>query len=157
MKVIQINGIKGLITALFIGVCLFAGFVLFPGYTAMTMWNKYLATNLMFPVLNLLQGVLLWAIIAITFCIVSKQELAVSLKSTPNLTDEELDSIIKKAKTNAQMKMMNKIISQSDKFELQKDEKHTSSVIEKDSFMSSPISINNKNEQNDEESVSNIK
>lgn len=35
MKVIQINGIKGLITAVFIGVCLFAGFVLFPGYTAM--------------------------------------------------------------------------------------------------------------------------
>ena len=67
MKVVQINGIKGLITALFIGVCLFAGFVIFPGYVAMTLWNKYLVANLMFPALNLIQGVLLWGIAAITF------------------------------------------------------------------------------------------
>lgn len=157
MKVIQINGIKGLITAVFIGVCLFAGFVLFPGYTAMTLWNKYLVSGFMFPTLNLLQGVLLWAIAAITFCIVSKQDLAVSLKSSPDLTDEELNSIIKSAKANAQMKMMSKIMSKSDKFELNKDEIQTPSVIEKDGFMSSPITINKKNEQKDEESVSNIK
>ena len=157
MKVVQINGIKGLITALFIGVCLFAGFVIFPGYVAMTLWNKYLVSNLMFPALNLMQGVLLWAIAAITFCIISKQELAVSQKSTPDLTDEELESIIKKAKSNAQMKMMNKIISKSDKFELQKDDISNTTLIEKDSFVSSPISINKKNEQKDEESVSNIK
>lgn len=157
MKVIQINGIKGLITVLFMGVCLFAGFVIFPGYVAMTLWNKYLVANIMFPTLNLFQGVLLWAIAVITFCIVSKQELAVSLKSSPDLTDEELNSIIRSAKVNAQMKMMSKIISKSGKFELHKEEIHNPSSIEKDDFMSSPIEINKKNEQKDEESVSNIK
>lgn len=157
MKVIQINGIKGLITALFIGICLFAGFVIFPGYVAMALWNKYLVANIMFPTLNLLQGVLLWAIAAITFCIVSKQDLAVSLKSSPDLTDEELNSIIRSAKTNAQMKMMSKVMSKSDKFELHKEEIHNPSSIEQDGFMSSPMAINKKNEQKDEESVSNIK
>ena len=55
------------------------------------------------------------------------------------------------------MKMMNKINSKSDKFELQKDDISNTTLIEKDSFVSSPISINKKNEQKDEESVSNIK
>ena len=68
MKIIQIDGIKGLITAAFMGVCLFAGFVLFPGQVAMTLWNKYLVSSFMFPTLDLLQGVLLWGIVAISYC-----------------------------------------------------------------------------------------
>ena len=49
MKVIKIDGIKGLFTAVFMGMCLFAGFVISPGYAAMYLWNKYLVTGYMFP------------------------------------------------------------------------------------------------------------
>ena len=45
----------------------------------------------MFPQLNLLQGILLWAIVVITYCILTKGGFAVSLKNTPELSDEELD------------------------------------------------------------------
>lgn len=157
MKVIQIDGIKGLISAVFIGACLVAGFVIFPGYSAMALWNKYLVTNLMFPVLNLMQGVLLWAIIAITYCIVAKQGLALSFKSTPDLTEDEIKDIIKNAKISSKMKMMSNMVSKSDKLDLHKEEISKPVSVEKDSFMSSPISVNKNSDKIEEESVSNVK
>ena len=117
MKIIQIDGFKGLVSAVFIGACLFAGFVISPGYAAMTLWNKYLVSSYMFPQLNLLQGILLWAIVVISYCILTKGGFSVSLKSTPELSDEELNSIIRNAKISTQMRMLNKSISKSDKFE----------------------------------------
>ncbi len=160
MKIVQIDGIRGLITAVFIGVCLFAGFVVFPGYAAMYLWNTYLVNLLMFPVLNLLQGVLLWGIVAITYCILAKQNFAVSFKESKELSDAELDSIIQKAKISSNMRMMNKVISKSDKFELNNKDLLKKSTSEKDSsLVSSPISLNPKNEseKSEEDNVSNVK
>ena len=117
MKIVQIDGFKGLVSAVFIGLCLFAGFVISPGYVAMSLWNKYLVTSYMFPSLNLLQGVLLWAIVVILYCILTKGSFAVSFKSTPEISDEELDSIIKSAKISSQIRMLNNKFSQKDKFE----------------------------------------
>ena len=114
MKIVQIEGIKGIITAVFVCACAFAGFVISPGYAAMYLWNKYLAQPYMFPTLSLFQGVLLWGIIVISYFIVTKNGFALSFKNTPEMSDEELNSIIKSAKINAQMRMMNRIISKSD-------------------------------------------
>lgn len=139
MKIIQIDGFKGLITAAFMGVCLFAGFVMFPGLVAMHLWNKYLVSNLMFPIINLFQGILLWAITAISYFILSKKGFAVSFKDAPELSDSELDMIMKKAKIHSHMTKVNKIIQSKDCFEkLKKDSK---SLSDKDlSHMSSSIS-----------------
>lgn len=159
MKIVQIDGFKGLITALFICAGLFAGFVLSPGYLAMHLWNKYLVNLLMFPQLNLLQGVLLWAIVAISYCILCKKGFAVSFKNSPDLSDAELDSIIQQAKSNSKIQMMNKVINKTDKLEIKRDEFIKSSPVEKDSFVSSPISINKKNQSEDikDENVTNLK
>lgn len=73
MKIVKIDGFRGIITALFIGACLFAGFVLFPGYVSMYLWNKYFVGLLSFPVINHIQGVLLWGILAVSYCILSKE------------------------------------------------------------------------------------
>ena len=154
MKIVRIDGIKGLINALLICAGLFAGFVISPGYLAMHLWNKYLVNLLMFPTLHHLQGILLWGIVAITYCILSKNGFAVSFKESPELSDEEVNSIVQNAKITNKMKMMNKLMSKHDKFELKKDE------IKKDSsLVSSPISINKKDavEDSKEENVSNIK
>lgn len=116
MKVIRIDGIKGLFTAVFMAACLFAGFVISPGYAAMYLWNKYLVADYMFPQLSLFQGVLLWAMIFLTYCILTKGRFAVSFQSSNDMRDEELESIIKSAKINSQLRMMNKQLSQKDKF-----------------------------------------
>ena len=62
-RVIQIDGFRGLILALFAVVCLAAGFIAFPGYVAMCIWNHFASL----PPINLFQGVLLWAIVAMSF------------------------------------------------------------------------------------------
>lgn len=162
MKIIQIDGIKGLVTALFIGVCTFAGFVIFPGQVAMTLWNKYLASSFMFPTLNLMQGVLLWGIAAISYCIVSKKGFAVTFKNTPELSDEELDAIMKSAKLSSQIRMINRNVSKFDKFEMhnKKDLGLKNTNNEKDtSYISSPMPLNNsKNiETKNDETISNSK
>lgn len=161
MKIIQIDGFRGLITAAFMGVCLFAGFVIFPGFVAMYYWNKYLVNLYMFPVLNLLQGVLLWAIVAISYCILSKKGLAVSFKEAPELSDRELDMIMKKARIQSQISKVNQMIQKADKFENSSKSNNKLSSSEKDlSCISSPISINKENTSDlkkEDETVSNLK
>lgn len=160
MKIIQIDGFRGLITAAFVGVCLFAGFVVFPGFVAMHFWNLYLVNLLMFPELSLFQGVLLWGMVFVSYSIVTKGKFALSFKSTPELSDAELDSIIKSAKINSKMQMMNKMISKSDKVILNKNKEQLNTKQKEDkdlSYISSPISSIKdvqKSEQNEEEKVS---
>ncbi len=155
MKILQIDGIKGLVTAVFMGICLFAGFVLFPGMVAMHFWNRYLVNLYMFPQLSLFQGVLLWGIVVVSYCILSKSGLAVSFKSTPELSEEELESIIKSAKISSNMRIMNKIMSKADKVEIHKNSKED----KESSYVSSPISLNKTDsvEKIEDEKVSNIK
>lgn len=161
MKIIQIDGFRGLITAVFMAVCLVAGFVAFPGLVAMHLWNKYLVALYMFPMLNLFQGILLWGIIAITYCIVSKKGLAVSFKETPELSDRELDMIMKKARIQSQINKVNKIIQKSDCFEKSKNNMLTSASADKDlSHISTPLLEKNKEskaERNEDETLSNLK
>lgn len=149
MKVIKIDGIKGLLNAVFIGCCLFAGFVISPGYLAMYLWNRYLTTSYMFPQLTLFQGVLLWVIVFLSYCILTKGRFAVSFQSTPEMRDEELESIIKTAKISSQLRMMNKMMAKSDRFEQAEKNpyKNRDSVIEQ----------NSSNDVNEEENISNIK
>ena len=161
MKIIQIDGFRGLITTVFMAVCLVAGFVAFPGLVAMHLWNKYLVALYMFPMLNLFQGILLWGIIAITYCIVSKKGLAVSFKETPELSDRELDMIMKKARIQSQINKVNKIIQKSDCFEKSNNNMLTSASADKDlSHISTPLLEKNKEskaERNEDETLSNLK
>lgn len=162
MKIVQIDGVKGVITAVFMGACLFSGFVLYPGYAAMSLWNKYLVNLYMFPTLNLFQGVLLWGIAVITYCILSKKGFAISFKNTPELSDSELNSIIQRAKIDSRMRMMNTMISKADKFEVHKNDvlKAQTSDNKDSSLISSPISISSKKdsvENSEEENISKIK
>ena len=154
MKIVQIDGIRGLITAVFIGVCLLAGFVVFPGMVAMHLWNKYLVNLYMFPVLNILQGVLLWGIVAITYLILTKNEMPISFKETKGLSDSELDMIIKQARIQSQIKRVNKMINKSDIFE--KTNNQTMPSDKNLSHISASIT-EIKEEHNDEEHLSNIK
>lgn len=99
MKVLKIDGIKGMITMAFVGICLFAGFVIFPGYVSMTLWNKFLAATMEFPVINVLQGILLWGIAVVAYCIVFKNGFAVSFLRNPSeLSEAELNMIMQNAR-----------------------------------------------------------
>lgn len=153
MKVVKIDGFKGIFAAVFMGVCLFAGFVIFPGMVAMHLWNKYLVNLFMFPVLNLLQGVLLWGIVAITTFILEKDEMPISFQETKGLSDNELDMIMKQARIQSQIRKANTMISKSDIFEKVKK----SSIDKNLSHISTPVETKEQQSENKEEHLSNLK
>ena len=158
MKIVQIDGIKGLITAGIVCICSFAGFVLFPGYVGMSLWNKYLAQAYMFPTLSLFQGILLWAILVISYFILDKKGFALSFRNTPELSDDELNSILRTARMNSKMNMLNKVITKSDKFVKSVDEpKKNITKKKEDSFISAPIKSVDKEESNSENNISKVK
>ena len=107
-KIIQINGFRGLLTALFIITCLAAGFIAFPGFVAMNIWNYFASSNV--PQINLYQGILLWAIIFLTYFIATKQRVAVSFATPKELNEEELKTLMERVKMQSQARMINKMI-----------------------------------------------
>lgn len=122
-KIIQINGLRGLLTALFILTCLAAGFIAFPGFVAMSIWNYFASGTI--PQINLLQGILLWAIIALTYFIATKQKVAVSFATPRELNEEELKTLMERVKMQSQARMINKMIMK-DLQDIEKIDKETS-------------------------------
>ena len=117
-KIIQINGFRGLIMAMFIVTCLVAGFVIFPGSVAMNIWNHF-ATYI--PQLNLYQGVLLWTIVALIGFILNKQSFSVTFASPKELNDEEMNALMDRIKLQSQAKMLNEMMLKNLE-EIQKEE-----------------------------------
>ena len=114
-RIIQINGFKGLIITLFIVTCLAAGFIAFPGFVAMNIWNS--VSNL--PMINLYQGVLLWMIVVISVYIMSKRRIVISFGAPPELNEEELKTVMERIKKHNEivneLKQNNIEDSQNDK------------------------------------------
>ena len=72
-RIIQIAGFRGLLTALFIGICLAAGFVIFPAKVVVYIWNYISANFIAIPTINLFQGILLWAIVVMVYNIANNK------------------------------------------------------------------------------------
>ena len=93
LNVIQIRGIRGLIIAGVVVCCLAAGFIVFPGWVAMHLWNitaSYIET---IPAIGLIQGVLLWGILIAAYFTFRKNKVVVCLKSPKGLDEEELKAV----------------------------------------------------------------
>lgn len=118
MKVLKIEGVRGILTAIFVIVCLFAGFVIFPGFVAMSLWDKVFAVAFGFPIINLLQGILLWGIIFISYILIFNGGFALSFVKFPQeLNDAEFNMIMRNARLHSNMYQINKILKQREKFE----------------------------------------
>lgn len=98
LRVVQINGIRGLFLTLFIISCLIAGFIAFPALITMNLWNYLASKTGSFPLINFYQGTLLWAIIAISAFAFSKKKFIVSFSSKQELNDDELKDVVSKIK-----------------------------------------------------------
>lgn len=98
INVIQINGIRGLVMAAFAVICLFVGFIIFPGKVWMCLWNYTSNYFNSMPMIGIFQGVLLWCIIVASYFIFRKNRLVVCFKSPNGLSDEELKSVYESVK-----------------------------------------------------------
>ncbi len=123
LNVIQINGLRGLLISGMIVACLCAGFVVFPGWVFMHLWNysfKYLNAQYMLTVPNigLIQGILLWGMIAVTYFTFRKNKFIVCVKTPQGLSDEELKSVFADLKDQAKEEMIIKSMLKAREAEL---------------------------------------
>lgn len=77
-NVIKINGLKGLFIAAFIIGCLIAGFLIFPGWLCMHVWNFVAGFFTDMPTMNMLHGAILWCIVALSLYAINKGNLSIS-------------------------------------------------------------------------------
>lgn len=98
VRVIQINGLRGLLLTFFIISCLVAGFVAFPAFLTMNIWNLFIAKSASLPAINFAQGVLLWAIIIISGIAFNKKKFILSFSAEEELSDTQVQRIVSKVK-----------------------------------------------------------
>lgn len=102
LNVIQIKGIKGLIMLVMIGCCLVAGFIVFPGWVAMNIWNVLASLVNNAPSIGIIQGVLLWGIIVASYFTFRKERVVVCMKTPQGLNEEELKAVFADIKKQTQ-------------------------------------------------------
>ena len=93
MNVIQIRGIRGLLIAGGAVCCLAVGFIWFPGWVLMQLWNLSASYLNNVPALGILQGILLWGIIVASYFAFKKDKLVVCLKTPQGLSEDEIKEV----------------------------------------------------------------
>lgn len=110
INIIQIKGIRGLLLAGFVVCCLTAGFIVFPGWILMLAWNYASTFTLNIPAIGLIQGILLWGIVLVSYFIFRKEKVVVCVQAPQGLNDEELKAVFadinKKAKEDPILQAM---------------------------------------------------
>ncbi len=113
-KIIQIAGFRGIMLVLFIGTCLAAGFIMFPAKVAMYLWNNIAAEYFMIPAINIWQGLLLWAGIALSFYIANGGNLLISFHEPAQLNEDEMRVLMERIRLQAQARRLNAMLMKAD-------------------------------------------
>lgn len=117
MNVIQINGFKGLVMAVGIVACLIAGFVAFPGLVMKTAWNFVSVKTGLIPAIEMIQGILLWGIIVVSYLTFRRSPFFVEFKSTNDLSREEMDEVMQKIRMEHQADILTRAMMKAKEFE----------------------------------------
>ena len=120
-KVITINGIRGVLAAIFIVLGLIAGFIISPGWVCMHLWNHIFEDSNTVALMNIYQGIMLWAIIALSLYALNNKKALIGFGSYQGLSPEQIKDLMARAK-QSEAKMMNDIeaINKEIKMELEK-------------------------------------
>ncbi len=104
-NVIQLSGLKGIFFILFIIGCAAAGFLIFPGWVCMHIWNYAMSFFVDMPAMTMLHGIILWCIIALITFQLNKKDFGISFKKVET-PEERLRKIIEaKIKKEEQLKI----------------------------------------------------
>lgn len=108
LKVIQINGFKGIIITLFVLSCTIAGFIGFPAFLSMSIWNIFAENIYSIPSISIYGGLLLWGIIACSLYLANRKKVVFSVNSANELSEEEVKQVISRIKMQ---ELQNQIIA----------------------------------------------
>ena len=106
MNIIQIKGIRGLILAGAAVCCLAVGFIGFPGWILMHLWNIGASYTDILPAIGIIQGILLWGIIIASYFTFKRDKFIICVKSPEGLSEDELKSVMADLKEQAAQDMI---------------------------------------------------
>ena len=93
VKVVEINGLRGIIVVIYAIICAIAGFILFPSWVLMQMWN-FLGTHIYsLPQMTLIHGFMLYAILVLFYFATNSHKTCLGISSV-NLTKSHITSIM---------------------------------------------------------------
>lgn len=98
LKIVEINGFRGLLLMLFIVACAITGFVLAPSWFLMKVYNHFASDFYFLHKMNLAHGGMLWAIIVLSIYAMNRDKVFVSCKSPQIISGEDMKNIIEKSK-----------------------------------------------------------
>ena len=144
-KVITINGIRGMIAAIFVVLGLIAGFIISPGWVCMQLWNYIFEDSGTVALMNIYQGIMLWAIIALSLYALNNKKALIGFGSYQGLSPEQIKDIMNKAK-QSESKILKEIdsINNELKMELSKEIKSEQNPEQKNE------QINEQNQEKEE-------
>jgi len=94
IKVVEINGLRGLLAVAFMVVCAGAGFIVFPAWALMSVWN-FISNNIYYlPKMNLLHGFMPYAIFVLIYFATRKRKSFIGISSA-DLTQSHIAAIMK--------------------------------------------------------------
>ena len=101
LRVIQITGLRGILSAAFVVVCLAAGFVAFPSYVLHKLWNALAGMTSGVPEINILQGLILWGIFAVSYIIINDKKKYLVAFEPKTVSGKDIAEIMKEIKTKS--------------------------------------------------------
>ncbi len=122
-RVIKINGFRGVLTALFVICCMTTGFLAFPGWVFMHLWNYVATFFILMPEVHLVHGIMLWAIVALSIYALNNNRMLIGFSSPPALNEEQIKDLVARVKHSAST--TNPIMSEN-----QEKEKNTSESLD---------------------------
>mgnify|MGYP003571377555 CR=1 FL=1 len=127
LRVIQISGFRGILSAIFIVTCLIAGFVGFPAYVLANLWNRFFTA---LPQIGMFQGLILWGILAVSYAILNRKGKYIMAFEPRTVQPNELKDIIREIKAQKLKEAQEiKIHEQPEKQKQEDEEEKTKEVI----------------------------
>lgn len=139
-KVITINGVRGIFAAIFVVLGLIAGFIISPGWVCMQLWNYGFENSNVVATMNLYQGIILWAIIALSLYALNNKRSLIGFGAYQGLSPEQIKDIMNRAKESE-----DKILKQLETMTKEKAEQKI--VDEVDTKEEQTIEIENEKEK----------
>lgn len=107
-KVVTINGFRGVIAVIFIVFGLISGFVVSPGWVCMKTWNYFFENSTTLATMNIYQGIMMWAIIALSLYALNNRKTVIGFNSFQGLTPDQIKDIMRRSR-EAELKVFKNI------------------------------------------------
>lgn len=111
-NIIKLSGLKGVMLIIFLIGSLATGFLVFPGWIFMHLWNFAASFFYQVPQMELVHGIMLWCIAALSFYALNKNDIGISFGSV-SPSEERLRHII--AQESKEILMKNPESEEKDK------------------------------------------